>query len=287
MIALIIILRIVHIFAGIFWAGVAFLNAFILQPGVGRMGPEGGPFMQTFMRVTSLSRYVSAAALLATASGVILWIIRGPRPGLVDHRRRIGVHAGRPGGGAGLGARHPRDGQDSCADRRAGRGDSCSGWPADAGTDYRNAGAGRQDAGVRPGVRRPAPDYRAGHVGGALPAVLRKGWARGVSARAVRSATRYLSTARADRPPTASPRSTTSARLASWRCGVIGIAVLCYESRTAAEVGRRRRPHRTLHCILAVPSPSPPGPAHLNRVFVQACRRGRRSQEFLYPEEGT
>lgn len=76
MVALIIVLRIVHIFAGIFWAGVALLNAFILQPGVERMGPEGGPFMQTFMRATNLSRYVSTAALLTTAAGVILWIIR-------------------------------------------------------------------------------------------------------------------------------------------------------------------------------------------------------------------
>ena len=40
MLAIHIILRLIHIFAGVFWAGVAFFIALVFTPAVTQMGPE-------------------------------------------------------------------------------------------------------------------------------------------------------------------------------------------------------------------------------------------------------
>jgi hypothetical protein len=39
------------------------------------MGPEGGPFAQNLMQRSNLSQYIAWSTLLATAAGVLLWII--------------------------------------------------------------------------------------------------------------------------------------------------------------------------------------------------------------------
>jgi hypothetical protein len=48
--AITIILRLVHILAGIFWVGSAFLMAGFLVPTLRVTGPEGGRFIQTMMQ---------------------------------------------------------------------------------------------------------------------------------------------------------------------------------------------------------------------------------------------
>ena len=75
MIAIHIILRLIHIFAGVIWAGVAFFVAGLLTPGVAKMGPEGEPFTQQFVQRTQISRYMSLAALLTTVPGIILYVL--------------------------------------------------------------------------------------------------------------------------------------------------------------------------------------------------------------------
>jgi hypothetical protein len=81
MLAIHTILRVIHIFAGVFWAGVAFFTAALLAPAVAKMGPEGGRFMQQFVQKTQISKYMSLAALLTTLPGVILYVIdSGFRP---------------------------------------------------------------------------------------------------------------------------------------------------------------------------------------------------------------
>ena len=81
MLAIHIILRLIHIFAGVFWAGVAFFIALVFTPAIAKMGPEGGRFMQQFAQQTQISKYMSLAALLTTIPGILLYIIdSGFRP---------------------------------------------------------------------------------------------------------------------------------------------------------------------------------------------------------------
>jgi uncharacterized membrane protein len=68
-----IILRLIHILAGIFWVGVAFLMAGFLLPSVREMGPEGGRFMEVLMVRRRLPIYLGAAMLLTVLSGFIMY----------------------------------------------------------------------------------------------------------------------------------------------------------------------------------------------------------------------
>ena len=69
----VIVLRILHIFSGVFWAGTSFLSSGYLGPAVIAAGPEGGKFMQALLGQTRFLRAIAAAAGLATLSGVLLY----------------------------------------------------------------------------------------------------------------------------------------------------------------------------------------------------------------------
>ena len=91
MLAIHIILRLIHIFAGVFWAGVAFFTAGLLMPAVAKMGPEGGRFIQQFAQRTQISKYMSLAALLTVIPGILLYIIdSGFRPAWITTGLGIG-----------------------------------------------------------------------------------------------------------------------------------------------------------------------------------------------------
>ena len=47
----VIILRIIHIFAGIFWIGVLWYNVIFFLPRVKRLGPDRGRIMQTLATI--------------------------------------------------------------------------------------------------------------------------------------------------------------------------------------------------------------------------------------------
>lgn len=71
----IIILRLVHIFGGVFFAGSTFFLAWFIAPTAFALGFEGGRFME---RLMMLSRFSSAMAIsggLAVLSGIILYVI--------------------------------------------------------------------------------------------------------------------------------------------------------------------------------------------------------------------
>jgi uncharacterized membrane protein len=53
--AITIILRLIHILAGIFWVGTAFLLAGFLAPTLRATGSEGGRFMRHLMQQRSFS----------------------------------------------------------------------------------------------------------------------------------------------------------------------------------------------------------------------------------------
>jgi hypothetical protein len=71
--ALMIILRLIHILAGVFWAGTAFLMAGFLVPTMRATGREGGVFIQHLMRERRLHVALGIAMLLTVLSGIIMY----------------------------------------------------------------------------------------------------------------------------------------------------------------------------------------------------------------------
>jgi hypothetical protein len=67
------LLRLVHILAGIFWVGTMFLVAGFLVPTVRETGREGGRFMQHLMQRRRLQVFLGLAMLLTILSGVIMY----------------------------------------------------------------------------------------------------------------------------------------------------------------------------------------------------------------------
>jgi hypothetical protein len=75
---LMIILRLVHIFAGFFWAGAALTLAGFVEPTVRSLGDEGGRFMQRLTGPSRLPTFMNLAAILSSlAGGILFWIISG------------------------------------------------------------------------------------------------------------------------------------------------------------------------------------------------------------------
>lgn len=71
--AFMIILRLIHIFAGIFWVGNAFFMLFFLTPTVQALGSDGGKFMQGVLRLTPLVMFMPIVALFTVGSGLIMY----------------------------------------------------------------------------------------------------------------------------------------------------------------------------------------------------------------------
>lgn len=67
-----IVLRVVHILLGVFWAGGAFFAAMFLVPSVRAVGPAGGPVMRQLMEVRKFPIYAMIFGLLTVISG--LWM---------------------------------------------------------------------------------------------------------------------------------------------------------------------------------------------------------------------
>jgi uncharacterized membrane protein len=68
-----IILRLIHILAGIFWVGTAFLLAGFLVPTLRVTGREGSRFMQTLMQRQRLQANIAIAMLLTVISGFTMY----------------------------------------------------------------------------------------------------------------------------------------------------------------------------------------------------------------------
>ena len=85
----VILLRIIHVFAGVFWAGGTFFFVSAIAPAIRLAGPDGGKFMQHLAQQGRMALSLSAAAVLSAASGLLLywrtsghlngaWITSGP-----------------------------------------------------------------------------------------------------------------------------------------------------------------------------------------------------------------
>ena len=68
-----IILRLIHILAGVFWAGTAFVIAGFLVPTLRETGREGGRFIQHLMQRRRLQVYLGIAMGLTVLSGLTMY----------------------------------------------------------------------------------------------------------------------------------------------------------------------------------------------------------------------
>lgn len=86
---LMIVLRLVHIFAGVFWVGSAALYLGFIEPTAKATAPESGKFMQYFMVRRHYSTAMSIATTLTIVSGAwlywrdsggfqLVWLTSGP-----------------------------------------------------------------------------------------------------------------------------------------------------------------------------------------------------------------
>src|SRR5437868_8416939 len=71
--ALTLLLRLIHILAGVFWAGSAFVLAGFLIPTVRETGAEGGRFMAYLVTRRRLPVYIGIAVLFTVLSGLIMY----------------------------------------------------------------------------------------------------------------------------------------------------------------------------------------------------------------------
>lgn len=76
---LIALLRTLHIFAGVFWVGAAWLLTFFLGPTALALGPDGGKFMGYLNTQRRLPIAISVAAVLTVLAGwALFFIVWGP-----------------------------------------------------------------------------------------------------------------------------------------------------------------------------------------------------------------
>jgi len=72
------ILRLLHIGCGIFWAGTAIYVAFFVEPAVTALGIEGPKFMQQLAKTNCFPVVILLAALITVTAGVLLiWKLSG------------------------------------------------------------------------------------------------------------------------------------------------------------------------------------------------------------------
>jgi hypothetical protein len=67
---LMIVLRLIHIVAGVFWAGAVFINEGFLLPTVKALGPVGGQFMRHLIGVKKYSVRIATSGFLVILSGI-------------------------------------------------------------------------------------------------------------------------------------------------------------------------------------------------------------------------
>jgi hypothetical protein len=67
-----VILRLLHIGSGVFWAGATVYLASFVIPAATRLGPDGGKFMQTLSMTNKLPMVMMVNSLLNIVSGLLL-----------------------------------------------------------------------------------------------------------------------------------------------------------------------------------------------------------------------
>ena len=71
---LMMVLRLIHILGGVFWAGTAFFLVSFLTPAVKAAGPEGGKVMQR-LAISSFPKAIISIAALNVLSGLVMYYL--------------------------------------------------------------------------------------------------------------------------------------------------------------------------------------------------------------------
>lgn len=86
---LLILLRLVHIVAGVLWVGGAVIHTFFIEPTAKATAPESQKFIQYFMNRRHYSQFMGITSMLTVAAGAVLfwqasgglqwsWLTSGP-----------------------------------------------------------------------------------------------------------------------------------------------------------------------------------------------------------------
>ena len=92
--AIMIVLRVVHIICGVFWAGAVMIMAWFVLPTAQALGPAGGAFMQRLMFGQRLRVFVGAAMGLTILSGLTMYTWVAMETDGAWARSRMGVALG-------------------------------------------------------------------------------------------------------------------------------------------------------------------------------------------------
>jgi UDP-N-acetylmuramyl pentapeptide phosphotransferase/UDP-N-acetylglucosamine-1-phosphate transferase len=68
-----VILRLIHIFSAVIWAGYAFVMMLFISPALGPMGAEGGKIMMRISGTKNFKRIIPSVAGLTVLTGVIMY----------------------------------------------------------------------------------------------------------------------------------------------------------------------------------------------------------------------
>jgi hypothetical protein len=92
----VLILRLIHIGAGLFWVGAVFTTVFFLQPTAMAVGPAASPFQAYLIRDRRYALAVLTSAAITVAAGIwLLWIsTNGLDPDLALDSSRLGFTVG-------------------------------------------------------------------------------------------------------------------------------------------------------------------------------------------------
>lgn len=69
----IVVLRLLHVTAGMFWVGSALTTSFLVLPAVRATGPAGGQFFGEFMRRSRYHQLMLVSGLVTIATGLALY----------------------------------------------------------------------------------------------------------------------------------------------------------------------------------------------------------------------
>lgn len=80
---LVIVLRLIHIFAGIVWVGFGAVGAWVVNPVADQMGEKGDSLLRIFYGYSNYNKIFPIATILTTLAGIILWGLRADGPFLL------------------------------------------------------------------------------------------------------------------------------------------------------------------------------------------------------------
>jgi uncharacterized membrane protein len=95
MLTLLLVLRVIHILGGVFWAGSSFLMTGFIEPTVRSAGDDGRRFMQRFNSQSRFSTVIAVAAGATVLAGLwMIWIVSAGSAAFFETGRGLGLTIG-------------------------------------------------------------------------------------------------------------------------------------------------------------------------------------------------